>query len=121
MNCAGRPSGIPLRRKLLFDMLALLVLYSGYAWYTGLAFTAGIETQDMDWNGDGRVSTQETLQSWYAVTVRTTKEGARECNAFYWRGQENGEPIRVDRSEEHTSERQSLMRISYAVFCLKKK
>src|SRR3546814_5271768 len=31
-----------------------------------------------------------------------------------------GEP-RVHRSEEHTSELQSLMRISYAVFCLKKK
>src|SRR3546814_2435911 len=30
-------------------------------------------------------------------------------------------PHFVDRSEEHTSELQSLMRISYAVFCLKKK
>src|SRR3546814_5211624 len=31
--------------------------------------------------------------------------------------------VRIDilRSEEHTSELQSLMRISYAVFCLKKK
>src|SRR3546814_3501815 len=29
--------------------------------------------------------------------------------------------IGVQRSEEHTSELQSLMRISYAVFCLKKK
>src|SRR3546814_5740858 len=29
--------------------------------------------------------------------------------------------IIVTRSEEHTSELQSLMRISYAVFCLKKK
>src|SRR3546814_4393472 len=29
--------------------------------------------------------------------------------------------IGFDRSEEHTSELQSLMRISYAVFCLKKK
>src|SRR3546814_9791819 len=28
---------------------------------------------------------------------------------------------RIQRSEEHTSELQSLMRISYAVFCLKKK
>src|SRR3546814_9259565 len=28
---------------------------------------------------------------------------------------------RTDRSEEHTSELQSLMRTSYAVFCLKKK
>src|SRR3546814_9478407 len=30
-------------------------------------------------------------------------------------------PDAVNRSEEHTSELQSLMRISYAVFCLKKK
>src|SRR3546814_13485846 len=30
-------------------------------------------------------------------------------------------PARNRRSEEHTSELQSLMRISYAVFCLKKK
>src|SRR3546814_6264134 len=30
-------------------------------------------------------------------------------------------PSRRRRSEEHTSELQSLMRISYAVFCLKKK
>src|SRR3546814_1433202 len=29
--------------------------------------------------------------------------------------------VRARRSEEHTSELQSLMRISYAVFCLKKK
>src|SRR3546814_7608343 len=38
----------------------------------------------------------------------------------------NAQPERIawsifDRSEEHTSEPQSLMRISYAVFCLKKK
>src|SRR3546814_3159975 len=34
-----------------------------------------------------------------------------------------GRPVMVTdmRSEEHTSELQSLMRISYAVFCLKKK
>src|SRR3546814_5751011 len=30
-------------------------------------------------------------------------------------------PAPAERSEEHTSELQSLMRISYAVFCLKKK
>src|SRR3546814_8145061 len=35
-------------------------------------------------------------------------------------GYENASPI-PSRSEEHTSELQSLMRISYAVFCLKKK
>src|SRR3546814_8389690 len=32
-----------------------------------------------------------------------------------------GDGARNGRSEEHTSELQSLMRISYAVFCLKKK
>src|SRR3546814_8423555 len=32
-----------------------------------------------------------------------------------------GDKLLLKRSEEHTSELQSLMRISYAVFCLKKK
>src|SRR3546814_4141379 len=32
-----------------------------------------------------------------------------------------GQSLAIIRSEEHTSELQSLMRISYAVFCLKKK
>src|SRR3546814_5845820 len=48
-------------------------------------------------------------------------EGAGAC-----RGEGGGDlggqvVVGVDRSEEHTSELQSLMRISYAVFCLKKK
>src|SRR3546814_2740276 len=34
---------------------------------------------------------------------------------------ERHQPLVGQRSEEHTSELQSLMRISYAVFCLKKK
>src|SRR3546814_2161233 len=36
-------------------------------------------------------------------------------------GHQPGAGNRTQRSEEHTSELQSLMRISYAVFCLKKK
>src|SRR3546814_2595948 len=36
-------------------------------------------------------------------------------------GRQGGSQGAEDRSEEHTSELQSLMRISYAVFCLKKK
>src|SRR3546814_6744443 len=38
------------------------------------------------------------------------------CSRIAWRV-----PRDTPRSEEHTSELQSLMRISYAVFCLKKK
>src|SRR3546814_6309852 len=37
------------------------------------------------------------------------------------RDQRRGGRANLRRSEEHTSELQSLMRISYAVFCLKKK
>src|SRR3546814_7112902 len=37
------------------------------------------------------------------------------------RSDEDKARIVAERSEEHTSELQSLMRISYAVFCLKKK
>src|SRR3546814_4194714 len=36
-------------------------------------------------------------------------------------GRQDCESLALQRSEEHTSELQSLMRISYAVFCLKKK
>src|SRR3546814_1309193 len=36
-------------------------------------------------------------------------------------GRSHGRAAHQNRSEEHTSELQSLMRISYAVFCLKKK
>src|SRR3546814_5883494 len=43
------------------------------------------------------------------IPRRVTKGGSHRCAPSYCR------------SEEHTSELQSLMRISYAVFCLKKK
>src|SRR3546814_3191756 len=46
-------------------------------------------------------------------------QGARE--AAPPRHHRGRQPGRRTRSEEHTSELQSLMRISYAVFCLKKK
>src|SRR3546814_5444951 len=48
------------------------------------------------------------------------RRAARGCRCLIiamWRST----PGAASRSEEHTSELQSLMRISYAVFCLKKK
>src|SRR3546814_3832353 len=55
-----------------------------------------------------------------AFPDRVTRDGAGNLIAIDQR------PVNFDRavnsrSEEHTSELQSLMRISYAVFCLKKK
>src|SRR3546814_5177911 len=46
---------------------------------------------------------------------------ARGRSALAGRSRPGPVAARPDRSEEHTSELQSLMRISYAVFCLKKK
>src|SRR3546814_2571376 len=54
---------------------------------------------------------------------------ARACGRGGWRRRARGRAFptafhsggAASRSEEHTSELQSLMRISYAVFCLKKK
>src|SRR3546814_4471570 len=40
--------------------------------------------------------------------------------AVHWNPQDQRLTLSFTRSEEHTSELQSLMRISYAVFCLKK-
>src|SRR3546814_7533998 len=57
---------------------------------------------------DGRI------QAWSMVVGHTA------CSDELWRAAaELGRSY--DRSEEHTSELQSLMRISYAVFCWKKK
>src|SRR3546814_5454468 len=50
------------------------------------------------------------------------RRGAGGADARTHKGQEAGHCGGVrGRSEEHTSELQTLMRISYAVFCLKKK
>src|SRR3546814_2620150 len=49
----------------------------------------------------------------------TRYQDVTHYNNFYEFGTGKADPAR--RSEEHTSELQSLMRISYAVFCLKKK
>src|SRR3546814_1321490 len=46
--------------------------------------------------------------------------GRREIQRTGYR-HDTGIGVQMHRSEEHTSELQSLMRISYAVFCLKKK
>src|SRR3546814_7275044 len=48
-------------------------------------------------------------------------EGQRLYNGTIFRLSDHSARLVSSRSEEHTSELQSLMRISYAVFCLKNK
>src|SRR3546814_4153482 len=87
----------------------------------------GAQLQGLAWQGDREALTLEpfdldadltgasgeTLRQAYVAlagqVVRTETFGIAS----------DGSPL--TRSEEHTSELQSLMRISYAVFCLKKK
>src|SRR3546814_3006603 len=61
------------------------------------------EAEGLFCDGDGVLDVGETA----LVTVRVRNNGFEDLNS-------------AERSEEHTSELQSLMRISYAVFCLKK-
>src|SRR3546814_8628926 len=59
-----------------------------------------------------------------AELVQRVKRQQQEGFVLAWAAGDDGQPaacIGFRRSEEHTSELQSLMRISYAVFCLKKK
>src|SRR3546814_4221273 len=60
----------------------------------------------------------EISKSMAAIAERSQKLVAEFLARQQAGGGGNGN---LDRSEEHTSELQSLMRISYAVFCLKKK
>src|SRR3546814_9662650 len=61
--------------------------------------------------------------------IECAREAFESCDIFVftlgltetWRSRVDGTVFPVASSEEHTSELQSLMRISYAVFCLKKK
>src|SRR3546814_4987508 len=62
-------------------------------------------TAGADWHKAPRWASRRSLANEWAIWRRGTLPMAR----------------RLSRSEEHTSELQSLMRISYAGFCLKKK
>src|SRR3546814_6252353 len=71
---------------------------------------------------DGSIIGMEALTRWHS-----TQHGEVSPDRFIPVAEETGlilslgEWVLRNRSEEHTSELQSLMRISYAVFCLKKK
>src|SRR3546814_7604642 len=64
-------------------------------------------------------SMEPTLRDGDEVLVDSSDQGSRLRDGIYVLRAD--EALVVKRSEEHTSELQSLMRISYAVFCLNKK
>src|SRR3546814_8128652 len=70
--------------------------------------------------------THHASRIWHGRAPTAGRAGIIGLNGFISamnkmkRGAEQDDPYSDWRSEEHTSELQSLMRISYAVFCLKK-
>src|SRR3546814_3088309 len=75
-------------------------------------FTLSSQTAYVNWKNHRRNDLDFTAASMYTFQVT-------EPNELFSQELRLSSP--TDRSEEHTSELQSLMRISYAVFCLKKK
>src|SRR3546814_3134821 len=73
-------------------------------------------------SGGGRLCRKGRADRQGTGNLRSLEAGVEEAGAAFrgyrchWRQMADR-----NRSEEHTSELQSLMRISYAVFCLKKK
>src|SRR3546814_8052706 len=61
---------------------------------------------------------EEMITDIFRNTVKSYKDLPKNLYHIQWKFRDE---VRPRRSEEHTSELQSLMRISYAVFCLKKK
>src|SRR3546814_7280867 len=70
-----------------------------------------------EWAGTASTRVDQTL---FAECHEADRLAAARCQREIERVRA-GHASFLDRSEEHTSELQSLMRISYAVFCLKKK
>src|SRR3546814_10129035 len=67
-------------------------------------------------------TTQLVSVQWRNATSSLTQiRPMGEYTLVLQQGSSNNIALALVRSEEHTSELQSLMRISYAVFCLKKK
>src|SRR3546814_1219192 len=86
-----------------------------------------VDRQSGPWSGAGSIAGSEALtkpQRGSFARGRTVSALVERILAVRARRlclEQEFEPGIRPRSEEHTSELQSLMRISYAVFCLKKK
>src|SRR3546814_1027149 len=84
----------------------------------------GVRPGRYEQRGQQRETLRLLLLARIAARQRPGRVGARlQLSQFLAHGAERGLAVAGHdaRSEEHTSELQSLMRISYAVFCLKKK
>src|SRR3546814_9288102 len=95
-------------------------------WRTLHDDTVFLEGSNILLKGSGKQLSEDHADIWmHAIYLQTTALPGDQPvinRADFLRGMgRNTSGASYERSEEHTSELQSLMRISYAVFCLKKK
>src|SRR3546814_5506418 len=107
----------------MHGLTALIIYWNG--WAKGLLWT-----QHLILSYEGMLSQTEKsvaeILNFIGLAINTSALRNAIAAAQFDRMQEQERAQGIpgheyDRSEEHTSELQSLMRISYAVFCLKKK
>src|SRR3546814_3346578 len=109
----------------------LLFFFSSRRRHTSCALVTGVQTcalpiyQVFLEAARSSIATARSMSTprgrrWRRANIRSSMPSARGRRKRANMPTLRGTPIRP-RSEEHTSELQSLMRISYAVFCLKKK
>src|SRR3546814_9558243 len=91
-----------------------------YGCRSGLEAQAGVDCAQQRMQPLQRVARGCTHRLTREIGDRLVRRGERRGAEINCRRQRLRHPFH-QRSEEHTSELQSLMRISYAVFCLKKK
>src|SRR3546814_9250262 len=99
-----RPPRFPLTDTLLPDTTLFRSAPGRHQVAAAAALLAAVGVLDADGKGPGARVLGQHLQA-----------------ADHHAGAQHAVGVEQQRSEEHTSELQSLMRISYAVFCLKKK
>src|SRR3546814_12899456 len=102
----------------LYTRVVLLLCISYCALYITLFFFLMIRRPPRSTRTDTLFPYTTLFRSRLSYTQETTNESDRGRYVVAGRASDGS---RTCRSEEHTSELQSLMRISYAVFCLKKK
>src|SRR3546814_6404873 len=106
-------------KKSFFVFLAILILLSLLVLSALRNLTGSIE--HLKTTEQRRYQATELATAYKSLTQAMTRDVMAFVASEQPEFQESHKRLTAVRSEEHTSELQSLMRTSYAVFCLKKK
>src|SRR3546814_1525581 len=109
--------------KVLGDVIESLIgaLYLDAGMEAARAFIRTAWANRVDSQHPAPKHPKSALQEWAAAHRRKPPEYELTGKSGPHHNPRFNVTVSIKRSEEHTSELQSLMRISYAVFCLKKK